>query len=105
MATNMGAIRHKIMKKRKAHFAPRTRKVITQDEVKTYYRKTILMKHLELKHNKPIDKIIWEGTIDHVAAKYGLDRSTVCKWRARLQHDKEEYNTSKFFSRFEEQCL
>lgn len=100
MAKSLHEIRRSVLKKRNIKLAPRTKKLVTQDEVVAVYHKTQLMKYVELKHSKPIDLIIWEGTLDEVANKYSLDRSTVSKWRKQIEADKEEHKQAEFFERF-----
>ncbi len=100
MPKNLKDIRRSVLKQRNVQFKPRTKTLTTQDDMPAVYHKTRLMQYVELKYSKPIDTIIWEGTIDEVAAKYDIDRSTVSKWRKQIEIEKEEHQQSKFFERF-----
>jgi len=99
--TPLNSIRKSILNRKGIKLAPKTKRPITQDEVVTPFHKTSHMKLLELKHSKPIDTIIWEGTIDDVARKYSIDRSTVSKWRKRITEDIIYTSGIKFFDQFE----
>lgn len=64
-----------------AGFERNTRRPLTVDETPSNFRKTPLMRYLEAKYSKPISSIVADGNIYEVARKYGIDYSTVSKWR------------------------
>ena len=78
-------LKEKILKKRNVVLEPRTKNPITPDELQTPFKKTSLMKYIELKHSVPIQELIAHGSIDDVALLTGIDRSTVSKWRKRIR--------------------
>ena len=79
------SLKDKILKKRNVVLEPRTKNPITVDELPTPFKKTSLMKYIELKHGTPIHQLITVGSIDDVAYVIGVDRSTVSKWRKRIR--------------------
>jgi hypothetical protein len=81
MAKNL---KQKILDKRKVVLEPRTKNPITPDELPTPFKKTPLMKYIELRENMPIQKLIFMDSLDRVAYELGVDRSTVSKWRKRV---------------------
>ena len=97
---NLKDVRRQVLKQRNVQLRPRTKRVVTIDDMPAEFNKTQLMKYIELKYSKPIDTIIWEGTLDEVANKYDIDRSTVSKWRSKIEKEKEEHQQLKFFERF-----
>jgi len=56
-------------------------KITTADKLSSAFRKTHLMKYIELQFHEPLDKLIANGTIYEVAKRLGVDYSTVSKWR------------------------
>ena len=46
--------------------------------------KTYAMKAFELKFGIPIETILVSGSLSIIKAKYGIDRTTACRWRRRL---------------------
>ena len=102
LATNFNTIRKNILKRKGVTLQKKTKRPVTQDDVITVFTKTRLMQYVELKHSKAIDIIIWEGTIDEVAKKYSIDRSTVSKWRTSISEQVEANNHEKFFKQFKE---
>jgi transposase-like protein len=73
-----------------AGFEKGTRRPVTIDELPATFRKTRLMAYIELKYNKPIATIVYDGTIYDVAAKYGIDFTTVSKWRKLIREATNE---------------
>ena len=47
--------------------------------------KTPHMKYLELKHRKPIEQLLLEGSLSTVAKNLGIDTSTASRWIAKLK--------------------
>ena len=81
----MTSLKKRILKKRNVVLEPGTKNPITPDELPTPFKKTIRMMFIELKHGKPIQELIADGSIDVVAMYIGVDRSTVSKWRKRIR--------------------
>ena len=79
------SLKQKILKRRNVVLEPRTKNPITPDELPTPFKKTDLMRYLELKFVTPIQELIAHGSIDRVADLTGVDRSTVSKWRKRIR--------------------
>ena len=57
--------------------------------------RTYAMKLLEVKFGKPIELIISTGSLDEVAAKTDMERSTISKWRDKLGINFTEHNLPK----------
>ena len=89
MAKTIG-LRRKILKSRGVELEKHTRKPITYDELPSRFRKSRLMKYIELKNNNKLENLIFKGTIYEVASKLGVDASTISKWRKLLSETKEE---------------
>ena len=79
------SLKKRILRKRNVVLEPRTKNPITPDELPTPFKKTIRMMFIELKHGRPIQELIADGSIDDVAMYIGVDRSTVSKWRKRIR--------------------
>jgi hypothetical protein len=47
-------------------------------------RKTPAMLLIEDLYGKPIQVLLYEGTLQELADRWHLDESTVCKWRAKF---------------------
>jgi len=47
--------------------------------------KTPHMKYLELKHRKPIERLLMEGSLSVVAKNLGIDTSTASRWISKLK--------------------
>lgn len=72
-----------------AQFEPKTKKPLRPEQLPTLFNKTIAMQLLELRFNKPIAEIVYDGSIYQVEAKYGIDATTVSKWRKLIRRDSE----------------
>lgn len=68
-----------------AQFEPKTKKPLKPSQLPTLFNKTLAMQLLELKFNKPITDIVYDGNIYQVEAKYGVDATTVSKWRKLMR--------------------
>ena len=84
--TPITSLKKSILKQRGiAGFEPGTKKPLSIDQTPTPFNKTRLMQLLELRFNKPIAEILYDGNIYEVEAKYGIDATTVSKWRKLIR--------------------
>ena len=60
------------------------------------YRKTALMRVIELKFNKKLESLIFDGTIYEVGKKLGVSPSAISKWRQVINRDKVDEFLAKF---------
>jgi len=92
-------IRKKILsKKGVAELKKHSRKPVSHDELATPYKKTSLMKYLELKHHQAIEKLIETGTIYEVGKRLKLHPTTIYYWRRII----EDARNTEFFNQFKE---
>lgn len=102
------ALRRKILKERGIVLEKHTRKPLpppTPDEIPRDFKKTPLMRLLELKHSDSIENLILIGSIYTIAKRLQTDPTTISKWRKRILQAKEK----KFWGQFkteskEEKC-
>lgn len=89
-------LRRRILEKSGKSPAPHTRKMRTVPDLPPdLFPKTTRMKLVESQYSIIIEKVIFTGTIDEVAAKYSLDRSTVSKWRKYIKEQQFWINMRK----------
>ena len=80
--TPIAKLKRSIMKQKGiAGFEPKTKELITPDQLPTPYHRTRHMLYLELKFKLSIQELIYQGTIYETADKLGTDPTTISKWR------------------------
>lgn len=79
----MNQLRKKVLKDRGQILAPRSGKPVTYDDLPSKgFKKTRLMKYMELKHGKPLEVLIMnDKTIYELESSLGIDATTISKWR------------------------
>jgi len=95
MTTPISKIRRQILKQRGVELAPHTKEPLQYADAPAPYHKTPLMKFIELKFQDKIENLIFNGTVREVGKRFGVDYSTISKWRKLI-------SDAKFFSQFEE---
>lgn len=103
--TRLQDIKKDLLKSRGTTFKPGSREPARPDELDTWFDKTPLMLYIEAKMGRPIEQILNSGSINGVWRKIKkagikLDRSTIVKWRNRLEYRREEIEDEKFWSNF-----
>ena len=99
MTTNLGDIRRRIKKQRGIEFKKLSRKPASAVSLKSFpstYKKSNLMKLTELRLGKPLDKIIFTGTIYELEKELGVDASTISKWRKLINEALDREFMNKF---------
>ena len=99
MSLPSSRIKKRILKERGIQLAKHSKKILTHDELPSVFRKTNLMRLIELKFHNTLDKLIFTGSIYAVGKRLGVDASTVSKWRKIISEAKEK----KFWKQFPEQ--
>lgn len=97
MATKSSELRRRILKGRGVELAKHTRKPVTYDDLPAPYRKTRLMKYIELKFGDKLENLIFDGTIYSLEKKLGIDATTISKWRTIISESRER----EFWKQFE----
>lgn len=97
MTTPTSKIRKKILKSRQVQLEKHTGKPVTFDDLPAPYHKTKLMKYIELKFGAKLEDIIFTDTIYKLENKYGVDATTISKWRKIISEAKEK----EFFAQFD----
>jgi len=78
-------IRKRLLKQRGVELKRLTRKPVTVDDLPSAYRKTRLMRYIELKFGKHLEDLIMvDATIYELEKKLKVDASTISKWRKLL---------------------
>ena len=77
-------IRKNILKQRGVELAKHTRKPITVDDLPSSFRKTSLMRYIELKHSAHLEDLIMQGNIYELGKQLGVSASTISKWRKAI---------------------
>lgn len=90
-------IRKEILRKRGVQMEKHTRKPISVEELPTPYKKTSLMKLLELKMGIPLEQFIFTGTIYEAEKKLNIDATTISKWRTLITDARDK----EFFAQFD----
>ena len=84
MTIRTGDIRRRLLKQRGVVFKKLSRKPQHISDVPVPFKKSNLMKLLELRHNDKIENLIRTGTIYEVEKRLGVDATTISKWRALI---------------------
>jgi transposase-like protein len=79
------SIRKRILTRRGVEPAKYTRNIKQYFESDAPFLKTPTMRLLEMKYGVRIEALLLNGTIDELAKKLSIDRSTVSKWRKRIR--------------------
>lgn len=79
----MKHIRQRILRERGVT-ATREKRKMRYPQATKPYTKTWAMRTLEEKYGIPIEAILSSGTCREVGRRFGIDYSTVSKWRTRL---------------------
>lgn len=97
MATSSAKLRKRILKQRGVELAKHTKAPTTYDDLPSPYKKTQLMKYIELKFSDKLENILFQkGTIYEVGKRIGIDYSTVSKWRKLITETMDR----EFFKQF-----
>ena len=90
-------IRKRILQQRGVELKKLSRKPIPIEELSAPYKKSNLMRLVELKFRARLDDLIFKGTIYEVGLRLGVDPTTVCKWRKLVTAARDR----DFFSQFD----
>ena len=94
--TRPSDIRRCILKQRGIEFKKLSRKSVSIEETLSLYKKTNLMKLLELRHKEKLESLISRGTIYEVGKRLGVSGAVISKWRKRIAEAKDKA----FFEQF-----
>ena len=81
MALTPAEIRRQILKKQNLH--PKINGGLTY-RMPRGGSKTTIMRYVEERFGQPIENLIYDGSLDQVAEKLDIDRTTVLRWRRKL---------------------
>ena len=90
-------LQKRIMKQRGVEFKKLTRKATPIADTPSIFKKTNLMKLIEMRHKARIEDLIFIGTIYDVEKLIGVDATTVSKWRRLINKAKVD----EFFEQFD----
>ena len=76
-------LRRKILKDKK--LVKIGRKLVSFDELPSDYRKTTLMKYIEVKFGASLEDLVLNGSTRQVAKRLGINYSTISKWRRIIE--------------------
>jgi len=82
---NLKKVRNRILERRGVVLEPQTRTPIEYHDAPTDFKKTTMMRLLEMRYGQRIEKLISGGTIYEAAKRLGIDATTVSKWRKRIR--------------------
>lgn len=82
---NLKKVRNRILERRGVVLEPQTRTPIEYYNVPTDFKKTTMMRLLEMRFGQRIERLLATGTIYEAAKRLGIDATTVSKWRKRIR--------------------
>lgn len=94
---SVSQIKKRILKDRGiGGFKKGSRKPVTIADTPANYKKTHAMKLVEVTWNRPLEELIFNGTIYEVGKRLDLDPTTISKWRTIVSESKEKAFWSQF---------
>lgn len=96
--TRPSDIRKRILKQRGVELKRLSRKPVQYEDMSSSFRKSTLMRLVEMKYRDKLENLIFKGTIYETAIRLGIDATTVSKWRTLINKAKD----NEFFDQFKE---
>ncbi len=97
--TQSSKLKKRILRERGIQLQKHTGKPLTMDDAPAPYKKSDLMRLVEIKYQDKLEQIIFKGTIYEVAKRIKVCPATVSNWRRIVSEAKD----AEFWSSFEKE--